>query len=45
MSLNPRAGERAVLIKNNQGDWGILIGKWIGFKKGVAGVKGRNFNF
>ena len=41
ISLNPRAGERAVLIKNNKGDWGIVTGKWTGFKRGVAGVTGK----
>ncbi|XP_045187309.2 uncharacterized protein LOC123545092 [Mercenaria mercenaria] len=37
VTLNPKQGERAVLIKNNQGDWGILVGRWTGFKRGVAG--------
>lgn len=41
LSLNPRAGERAVLIKNKQGDWGIVTGKWTDFKRGVAGVAGK----
>ena len=41
MSLNPRAGERAVLIKNSQGDWGIVKGKWAGFIQGKAGVPGK----
>ena len=41
VSLNPRAGERAVLIKNNQGDWGIVTGKWTGFRKGIAGLAGK----
>lgn len=42
VTLNPRGGERAVLIKNNKGDWGIVTGKWTGFIKGVAGVRGMN---
>ena len=42
VSLNPRAGERAVLIKNNKGDWGIVTGKWTGYRKGVAGVTGKD---
>ena len=29
-----REGERAMLIKNNKGDWGIVKGHWTGFKKG-----------
>ena len=41
ITLNPRAGERAVLIKNHQGDWGIVTGQWTGFKRGVPGVKGK----
>ena len=41
VSLNPRAGERAVLIKNNQGDWGIVTGKWTGFRRGVPGIRGK----
>ena len=44
VSLNPRAGERAVLIKNNQGDWGIVTGKWTGFRKGVPGKRGKKFD-
>ncbi|KAK3600650.1 hypothetical protein CHS0354_031563 [Potamilus streckersoni] len=40
MTLNPRANERAVLIKNARGDWGICLGKWTGFRKGIPGIKG-----
>ena len=40
LTLNPRAGERAILIKNFEGDWGLVTGKWTGFKNGVAGRKG-----
>ena len=40
LTLNPRAGERAILTKNFEGDWGLVTGKWIGFKNGVAGRKG-----
>ena len=43
LTLNPRAGERAVLIKNHAGDWGLVTGKWTGFRKGVPGIKGRTF--
>ena len=39
--MNPREGERAVLIKNRQGDWGIVLGKWKGMSKGVPGVAGK----
>lgn len=36
MTLNPRQGERAVLIKNSSGDWGFCKGKWINFVRGRA---------
>ena len=26
-------GERAMLIKNGRGDWGIVAGRWNGFKR------------
>ena len=39
MTLNQKIGERAVLIKNNGGDWGIVSGYWKGMKKGVAGTR------
>lgn len=31
ISLNPSAGERAILIKTGQGDSMILVGKWTEF--------------
>ncbi|XP_060588854.1 uncharacterized protein LOC132744229 [Ruditapes philippinarum] len=37
VNLNPKKGERAVLIKNNEGDWGIVIGCWRDFKRGIKG--------
>lgn len=40
--LNPVAGERAVLIKNNAGDWAFVVGRWKGFRKGVPGVAGKS---
>ena len=39
-TLEPRKGEKAFLIKNNDGDWKIVRGAWVGFKKGRAGEKG-----
>ncbi|XP_060588834.1 uncharacterized protein LOC132744218 [Ruditapes philippinarum] len=39
VKLNPKEGERAVLIKNNEGDWGIVIGRWRYFKKGMKGER------
>ena len=38
-TLNEMAGERAILIRGSQ-DWGICVGKWEGFVKGVPGVPG-----
>jgi len=39
--LNTADGERALLIKDNVGDWGIVHGKWLGFRKGVPGTPGK----
>ena len=38
-TLNEMAGERAILIRGSK-DWGICVGKWEGFVKGVPGVPG-----
>ena len=32
---------RGMLIKDNQGDWGICVAVWRGMKKGVPGVPGK----
>jgi len=40
--LNSAEGERALLIKDAVGDWGIVHGKWVGFRKGVPGKPGRS---
>ena len=29
-----------MLIKDHQGDWAILKGSWLDFKRGVAGTTG-----
>jgi hypothetical protein len=42
VNLNPKKGERAVLIKNNEGDWGIVIGCWRDFKRGIKGKLSTN---
>ncbi|XP_061188769.1 uncharacterized protein LOC133196936 [Saccostrea echinata] len=39
ISLSPQDGEQAMIIKNNEGDWAILVGRWTGVRKGVPGVK------
>ena len=41
-SLNPADGQRAVLIKNQQGDWGLLRGQWTGFRKHQPAVAGND---
>ena len=41
MTLDPRKGERALVIKNTHGDWAFLIGRWDGFRRGVSAVPGR----
>ena len=28
MAFNPEIGERAMLIRNCHGDWGLCIGRW-----------------
>ena len=40
MTLDPRKGERALVIKNTHGDWAFLIGRWDGFRRGVSAVPG-----
>jgi len=45
MTLDSCRGERAMVIKNDQGDWGILKGAWTGYVKGkppkVSGTTGK----
>ncbi|XP_045164643.2 uncharacterized protein LOC123528744 [Mercenaria mercenaria] len=36
ITLNPMQGERAIIIKNNGGDWGIVTGRWKGFKPEIT---------
>ncbi|KAL5007201.1 hypothetical protein ScPMuIL_016007 [Solemya velum] len=40
-TLNPRSGERAMLLKNHDGDWGVVFGRWEGRKKGIPGTRTR----
>ena len=35
LTLSQREGERAMLIKNGKGDWGIVKAHWIGFRRGI----------
>ncbi|XP_063399983.1 uncharacterized protein LOC134684614 [Mytilus trossulus] len=37
VTLDPVKFERAILIKNNDGDWGIALGQWSGFRRGKSG--------
>ncbi|KAL8618173.1 hypothetical protein ACOMHN_059180 [Nucella lapillus] len=39
--LNPRAGERGVLIKNSSGDWAVVIGRWTAVRKGGSRMGSR----
>ena len=39
-TLNMKDGERALLVKDYYGDWGVIIGKWLGYRKGVPGKPG-----
>ncbi|KAK7489680.1 hypothetical protein BaRGS_00019075 [Batillaria attramentaria] len=39
--LNPRTGERAVLIKNHSGDWAVVVGRWVSVKKGGSRLGSR----
>ena len=36
-TLDPSLGERAVLIKNHMGDWAVVIGSWIGYRRAKEG--------
>ncbi|KAK7467999.1 hypothetical protein BaRGS_00036777 [Batillaria attramentaria] len=38
--LNPKTGERGVVIKNNAGDWACVVARWMGMEKGVSGIRG-----
>ncbi|KAL4226738.1 hypothetical protein ACF0H5_014718 [Mactra antiquata] len=43
-SLNPGEDQRALVIKNKHGDWGLIRGQWTGFRKhqpAVAATKGK----
>ena len=43
LSLDPQKGDRGIVIKNNNGDWAVLVGRWTGVKKGIPGVKGQDY--
>jgi len=34
-------GERAMIIKDRVGDWGVVVGRWDKFRKGIPGTDGR----
>ena len=36
IALNTRRGQRAMIIKNNDGDWGVLLGSWVDRRKAAA---------
>ena len=37
VTLDIKNGERAVLLKNHAGDWGLVLGCWTGMRKPVPG--------
>ena len=37
--LDPKKGDRAMVIKNNDGDWAVMRGRWTGVKAGTKGEK------
>ncbi|XP_041349650.1 uncharacterized protein LOC121368951 [Gigantopelta aegis] len=39
VTFTPKKGERAILIKNHGGDWGVLLGRWTGVRRPVRRVK------
>jgi hypothetical protein len=41
ITLDFGGGERAMLVKDNMGDFGVVIGKWTGYRKGVSGTPGK----
>jgi hypothetical protein len=38
--LDASIKERAFLIKDNAGDWGVCTARWTGVKAGVPAVRG-----
>lgn len=40
ITLSQEKAQRAMLIKDCFGDWGVVVGEWSGFRKGVAGTPG-----
>ena len=40
VAINIENGERAMLIKDHDGDWCIVFGRWTGFRRGVPGTPG-----
>ncbi|XP_045187312.2 uncharacterized protein LOC123545093 isoform X2 [Mercenaria mercenaria] len=38
ITLDPSQGEKAVIIKSNTGDWGIVLGRWVDLTRGVKGI-------
>lgn len=40
ITLSQEKAQRAMLIKDCFGDWGVVVGEWSGFRRGVAGTPG-----
>lgn len=43
-TLNTKRGERAMLVKNSKGDWGLVTGFWEGYKNVAKGNKDVLYN-
>ncbi|XP_061192853.1 uncharacterized protein LOC133201068 [Saccostrea echinata] len=41
ITLDPGSGERAIVVKSEEGDSLILVGKWNGFLRGIPGSRDR----
>lgn len=41
VTLDIKLGERALLLKNHAGDWGVVLGRWTGLRKPLPGKPGK----
>ena len=41
VAVDLNKGERCMLLKDYYGDWGICLGVWEGYKRGVPGKPGQ----
>ena len=38
VTIDIENGERALLLKNHVGDWGVVLGHWDGVRRPVSGI-------